>query len=100
MEIGQIQKIHVGRRIEPAQRTIQVEGRRQEWDGQARYCGQPYEKWKDSLADQFIGLNLGPGSVAQAHTADEWVDVEQLRAAVDILYDFAIGCANAELTRS
>ena len=34
---------------------------------------------------------FGPGSIDQAHTADEWLDLDQLRAAADILYDFARG---------
>jgi acetylornithine deacetylase len=32
---------------------------------------------------------FGPGSIDQAHTADEWLDLDQLRTAADILYDFA-----------
>jgi acetylornithine deacetylase len=32
---------------------------------------------------------FGPGSIAQAHTADEWIAVEQLNAAVEILYRLA-----------
>jgi len=32
---------------------------------------------------------FGPGSINQAHTADEWLDIEQLRTASEILYDFA-----------
>jgi acetylornithine deacetylase len=31
---------------------------------------------------------FGPGSIDQAHTADEWLDIEQLRAASEIIYDF------------
>lgn len=31
---------------------------------------------------------LGPGSIDQAHTADEWVEVDQLRQAADIYYRF------------
>jgi acetylornithine deacetylase/succinyl-diaminopimelate desuccinylase-like protein len=31
---------------------------------------------------------FGPGSIDQAHTADEWLDLDQLRTAADILYDF------------
>jgi acetylornithine deacetylase len=31
---------------------------------------------------------FGPGSIDQAHTADEWVDIEQLKTAAEILYDF------------
>lgn len=32
---------------------------------------------------------FGPGSIDQAHTADEWLAVDQLRTAAEILYDFA-----------
>lgn len=32
---------------------------------------------------------FGPGSIAQAHTADEWLDLGQLRTAAEILFDFA-----------
>jgi acetylornithine deacetylase/succinyl-diaminopimelate desuccinylase-like protein len=31
---------------------------------------------------------FGPGSIDQAHTADEWLDIEQLRTASEIIYDF------------
>jgi acetylornithine deacetylase/succinyl-diaminopimelate desuccinylase-like protein len=31
---------------------------------------------------------FGPGSIDQAHTADEWIDVEQLRGAEEMLYQF------------
>lgn len=31
---------------------------------------------------------FGPGTVDQAHTCDEWLDLEQLRAAAEIYYDF------------
>jgi len=32
---------------------------------------------------------FGPGSIDQAHTCDEWIEIAQLEAAVEILYDFA-----------
>jgi acetylornithine deacetylase/succinyl-diaminopimelate desuccinylase-like protein len=32
---------------------------------------------------------FGPGSIAQAHTCDEWLEIEQLQKAADILYEFA-----------
>jgi len=34
---------------------------------------------------------FGPGSVAQAHTADEWLAIDQLEAAAEVLYRFAAG---------
>jgi len=36
---------------------------------------------------------FGPGSIAQAHTADEWIDLEQLAAAVEILTEIVSGSA-------
>jgi acetylornithine deacetylase len=32
---------------------------------------------------------LGPGSIAQAHTCDEWLAVDQLKAAAEVYYDLA-----------
>lgn len=32
---------------------------------------------------------FGPGSIQQAHTADEWVSVDQLEKATEIIYQFA-----------
>jgi acetylornithine deacetylase len=45
-------------------------------------------------APAFAGAGIptvvfGPGSIAQAHTADEWIAVEQLHLATEILYRFA-----------
>lgn len=36
---------------------------------------------------------FGPGSIDQAHTVDEWVEVEQLHAAGETLYDFVLSHA-------
>ena len=33
---------------------------------------------------------FGPGSIAQAHTADEWIDLGQLAAAVEVLVGFVV----------
>lgn len=33
---------------------------------------------------------FGPGDIAQAHTADEWIDLEQVEQAAEILYQFAL----------
>lgn len=35
----------------------------------------------------------GPGATEQAHTADEWIDVEQIRKCADVLETFARGLA-------
>ena len=32
---------------------------------------------------------FGPGSIDQAHTADEWITVEQLHQAVEVYYEIA-----------
>jgi acetylornithine deacetylase len=34
---------------------------------------------------------FGPGSINQAHTADEWLEVAQLKTAAEILFGFAAG---------
>lgn len=34
---------------------------------------------------------FGPGSIEQAHTKDEWIDILQLRQATEIYYRFCIG---------
>ena len=34
---------------------------------------------------------FGPGSIEQAHTKDEWLEVEQLSKATDVLYRLACG---------
>ena len=31
------------------------------WDFHARYCGQPYEAWKDSVVKEFLMPHLAPG---------------------------------------
>jgi acetylornithine deacetylase len=38
---------------------------------------------------------FGPGSIAQAHTCDEWIAIEQLQAASESYYQFALAFANA-----
>jgi acetylornithine deacetylase/succinyl-diaminopimelate desuccinylase-like protein len=39
-------------------------------------------------------LVFGPGDIAQAHTKDEWIDLDQVRTAVDAYYEIA--CALGE----
>ena len=34
---------------------------------------------------------FGPGSINQAHTVDEWVSIDELSTASEILYEFAKG---------
>jgi len=37
---------------------------------------------------------FGPGSIEQAHTEDEWLDVEQLETATEVLYQLAVKCVD------
>jgi hypothetical protein len=34
-----------------------------EWDGQARFCRQPYDAWKKSLVETFVAPNISLSSV-------------------------------------
>jgi acetylornithine deacetylase len=42
-------------------------------------------------AAEIPAVVFGPGSINQAHTADEWIDLAQLQAASDTLYRFVAG---------
>jgi acetylornithine deacetylase len=49
--------------------------------------------WYGTNASRFAAtgvpaLVFGPGSINQAHTADEWIDVQELRQASEIYYRF------------
>jgi len=69
----------------------------------ARQCGHAGEQVGVAYATDApmfarIGIPtvvFGPGSARQAHTADEWVEVAQLESAVEILYHFLAGFADA-----
>jgi acetylornithine deacetylase len=37
---------------------------------------------------------FGPGDIAQAHTRDEWIELDQLEPAAEILYRFAVQAEN------
>jgi acetylornithine deacetylase len=57
--------------------------------GPGESVGVPYGT--DAPAFDRIGaptVVFGPGSIAQAHTCDEWIAVEQVQKAADILTDF------------
>ena len=34
---------------------------------------------------------FGPGDIAQAHTKDEWIDLDQLRLASEMYFEIARG---------
>lgn len=51
--------------------------------------GVPYGT--DATAFDLVGVPsvvFGPGSIQQAHTCDEWIEIEQLEAATEIYYQF------------
>ena len=58
--------------------------------GQAGRClGVPYGTDAPAFAAQGLPtVVFGPGALAQAHTKDEWVAIDQLQAATEILYQF------------
>lgn len=59
---------------------------------ESRLMGVPYGTNAASIAAAGIpAAVLGPGSIAQAHTVDEWIAVEQLELAVEIYYRIACG---------
>lgn len=52
--------------------------------------------WYGTNAASFSAVGVpcvvfGPGSIAQAHTSDEWLEVEQLNQAAEIYYRFCQG---------
>ena len=56
----------------------------------SRCIGVPYGT--DAPVFSSLGIPtvvFGPGSIQQAHTADEWIAVDQLLAAVDVFYELA-----------
>jgi acetylornithine deacetylase len=58
--------------------------------GQCRQVGVPYATDAAVLAAAGIpAVVFGPGSIAQAHTADEWIDLGEVHQAAEIYYRFA-----------
>ncbi|QDT75347.1 M20 family metallopeptidase [Lacipirellula limnantheis] len=58
----------------------------------SRLIGVPYGTNAASIAAAGIPTAvLGPGSIAQAHTVDEWIAVDQLELAAEIYYRIACG---------
>ena len=52
----------------------------------------PYATDASSLAEAGIpAVVFGPGDIAQAHTKDEWVELDQVERAAEILFQFAAG---------
>ncbi len=64
--------------------------------GDCRQIGVPYAT--DAAAYAAVGVPavvFGPGSIAQAHTGDEWIDLDQVRKAAEIFYRFAVTAGKA-----
>lgn len=58
--------------------------------GGCQIVGVPYGTDAATFADAGIpSVVFGPGSIAQAHTADEWIDLDQLNSAAELYYRIA-----------
>jgi acetylornithine deacetylase len=54
--------------------------------------GVPYGTNAASIAAAGIpAVVVGPGSIDQAHTVDEWIAIDQLERAVELFYRVAMG---------
>ncbi len=56
--------------------------------GRAQTLGVPFGTNATAYGAHFPTVVFGPGSIAQAHTADEWVSLDQVERASEILYRF------------
>jgi acetylornithine deacetylase len=64
---------------------------------ESNVIGVPYGTNAASIAVAGIPtVVFGPGSIAQAHTADEWIAVDELQWAVEVLYRVACGAIRLE----
>lgn len=62
-----------------------------EFGGPGQLIGVPYGTDAPAFASAGIPtVVFGPGDIAQAHTADEWIDVRQLRMAAEIYFRLAL----------
>jgi acetylornithine deacetylase ArgE len=54
----------------------------------AEPVGVPYGTDASKLAEAgLLSIVLGPGDIAQAHTVDEWIEVEELERAVEVYFE-------------
>ena len=57
--------------------------------GECRRRGVPYGTHAAFYSSLGIpAVVFGPGAIEQAHTAEEWIPLDQLQQAADVLYDF------------
>lgn len=61
----------------------------QEHGGPGERIGVPFGTDAAQFCPFAPSVVFGPGSIAQAHTCDEWLEIDELRKAADILYAFA-----------
>jgi acetylornithine deacetylase len=58
--------------------------------GRCELVGVPFGTDASKIADDGVpAVVFGPGSIEQAHTADEWLDLAQLEQAAAVYYRFA-----------
>ena len=61
--------------------------------GPHRSVGVPYGTHASRISAAGVpAVVFGPGSIEQAHTVDEWIDLQQLNSAANVYFDF---CADA-----
>ncbi len=57
--------------------------------GRCELVGVPYGTDASKIAAAGVpSVVFGPGNIAQAHTADEWIDLEELALAAEVYYRF------------
>jgi acetylornithine deacetylase/succinyl-diaminopimelate desuccinylase family protein len=65
--------------------------------GQAAEIGVPFGTDAATIAAAGVpSVVFGPGSIAQAHTADEWLSLDELSQASEVLYRFLAESMNAK----
>jgi acetylornithine deacetylase/succinyl-diaminopimelate desuccinylase-like protein len=58
--------------------------------GRCQQIGVPYGTDASKIAlDGVPSVVFGPGSIDQAHTCDEWLPLDELALASEVLYQFA-----------
>ena len=61
--------------------------------GRGNKIGVPYGTHVLNMAAAGVpSVVFGPGSIDQAHTKDEWIEIRQLEQAAEIFYRFAAEC--------
>ncbi|MCL4371484.1 MAG: M20/M25/M40 family metallo-hydrolase [Chloroflexi bacterium] len=60
--------------------------------GRAEPAGAPFGTDASELAPAIPCVVLGPGDIAQAHTSEEWVELEQVAQAAEVYAELALRC--------